>query len=298
VYVVKDLEKGPPGRSTLHHIRSIGSSVPNRTSTTATWFPSPRIEGALGKSPSWSMITTRCNQAEVVLLRSEANRVRSSIKDSVMKQSKNARVLREGEAEGFDSKVERRPDKSASYSTESASRAGKDDGWNSRESGTDRSRSGRRCLRRNSRMLVRESRGNSTKGIAELGKQENKKLPFGPPKWIALGYDWYSIKPAEGRFERWVVGISDRTSFSPVFWSSEEISRRAPFRRAILEISTWAFIGLLQDIERCWSRFRIGSRRRELRRAGSVNRMSRVAFSSQRLFSKKSKRVSRLRSNR
>ena len=72
---------------------------------------------------------TQCNQAEVVFLRLEANRVSSSMKPSAIIQSRNVRAFNEGEDDGFENKAERRYDKSVSHLTVSASRAGKDDRW-------------------------------------------------------------------------------------------------------------------------------------------------------------------------
>ena len=72
-------------------------------------------------------MTTRRSQAEVVFLRFEANRVNPCINLSVRTHFKNARVFRDGKAEGFDNKVERN-DKVASCSRASVSRAGKADG--------------------------------------------------------------------------------------------------------------------------------------------------------------------------
>jgi len=72
-------------------------------------------------------MTTQCSQAEVVFLRSEANRVNFSINSSVRMQSQNPRVFKQGEAEGSDNKGERTYDKSLSLLMVKASRAGKDD---------------------------------------------------------------------------------------------------------------------------------------------------------------------------
>ena len=52
-------------------------------------------------------MTTRCNRAEVVFLRSEANRVNAFINSSERKQFKNAKVFSEGEVEGFSNNAER-----------------------------------------------------------------------------------------------------------------------------------------------------------------------------------------------
>lgn len=62
-----------------------------------------------------------------MLLRSEANRVNSSIKFSERSQLKNASVFSVGEDEGFDNNGERRLDRSVSHPTVNASRVGKDD---------------------------------------------------------------------------------------------------------------------------------------------------------------------------
>ena len=72
-------------------------------------------------------MATRRNQAEVVSLRSEANRVNSSINLPVILQLKNPRVFNEGEDDGFENKAERSRDKSASRSMMSTSRTGKKD---------------------------------------------------------------------------------------------------------------------------------------------------------------------------
>jgi len=77
------------------------------TSTVGTCFLSASIEAALGKFPPESMITTRRNLAEVVFLRSEANRVSSPIKRSERWQFKNARFVNEGGDDGSDKKAER-----------------------------------------------------------------------------------------------------------------------------------------------------------------------------------------------
>ena len=183
----KNMEKRPSTYPLPLHVRSAGSFVPNRTLTIGTCVLSSRIEVPVGKFPPWPTITTRYTRAEVVFLRSAANCVSCSIKSLVIMQSKNARVFSEDEDEGFESKGERRYDKSVSHSTASVSRTGKDDGWNTRGLRKGRSRSDVRCLRRNSRTLVRESRENSAKGTLELGKQEKEKLPFGPNNRISLG---------------------------------------------------------------------------------------------------------------
>jgi hypothetical protein len=56
-------------------------------------------------------MTTQCSRAEVVSLRSEANRVNSSMNPPVILQPKNPRVFNEGEDDGFENKTERRRDK-------------------------------------------------------------------------------------------------------------------------------------------------------------------------------------------
>lgn len=45
------------------YVRSVGSSVSTRTSTTGTWSSSSQTESSLGRSPSRWAITTRCNRA-------------------------------------------------------------------------------------------------------------------------------------------------------------------------------------------------------------------------------------------
>jgi hypothetical protein len=72
---------------------------------------------------------TRRNQAEVVSLRSEANRDNSSINSSVMLQPKNTSPSNEGEDAGFENNGERRWDKSVLCAMVSVSRAGKNDRW-------------------------------------------------------------------------------------------------------------------------------------------------------------------------
>lgn len=69
----------------------------------------------------------------------------------------------------------------------------------------------------------------------------------------AIEYFWGrdSKKAGEGRFESWLVEMSDRISFNPVFWSKEEISRCTPLWSVMLETRAWAFIELLQDIDGC-----------------------------------------------
>ena len=91
-----------------------------------TCFSSSRIEAMLGNIPFRWVMTTRGIRAEVVFLRSEANRVNPSINSSVKSQFANARVFSEGEAEGFDNKLERRCDKSVPDAM-NVSMAGKND---------------------------------------------------------------------------------------------------------------------------------------------------------------------------
>jgi len=63
-------------------------------------------------------------------LRAEANRVNSFMKSSERLQFRNARVFREGEDGGLDSKGESKCATSVLHSMASVSRAGKDDGRN------------------------------------------------------------------------------------------------------------------------------------------------------------------------
>lgn len=123
--VLQNIGKYPPAFQTPLH-RSIGSFVAIRTSTTGTCFSSLRIEVILGNVPSWWMMTTRCNHAEAVFLRSEANWTNSPMNSSVRTQSKNASVFREGEAEGFENRAGRCGNL-VSRSMVNVSRAGKDD---------------------------------------------------------------------------------------------------------------------------------------------------------------------------
>ena len=88
------------------YVRSSGSSLPTRTSITGTCSSSLRIEATLGIAIQRTR-TMRCNQAEVVALRSEADRANPSINSPVRKQSHNPRVVSGGKAEGSDSSAER-----------------------------------------------------------------------------------------------------------------------------------------------------------------------------------------------
>ena len=93
-------------------------------------------------------MTTRCNQAEVVFLRSEANRVSASIISSERSQFKNASVFSAGDDEGLDNRVERRCKTLVAQSMANVSRAGKNDGSNTNGRGTpDGLRSGFLCMR-------------------------------------------------------------------------------------------------------------------------------------------------------
>ena len=112
------------------HVRSAGRLSPIRTSTIITLSPSLRIDTLLGTFLSQWTIRTRCNQAEVVFLRSEANRANPAINPSVIAQFKNPRVFSDGKIEGFGNKVEKRSDMFPLYWMVSVSRAGKDDGFN------------------------------------------------------------------------------------------------------------------------------------------------------------------------
>jgi len=146
----------------LAYIGSVDNFLPLPTSTAGTCFSSASIEASLGSFPLDSEITTRCNLAEVVFLRSEANCASSSIKCSERLQFRNAMVVNKGEDDGFDNKVERQG-MPVWDSTTSVSRRGKNDKWCAM---------GLRwglfdvwwCVRRNSRTLVRGSRGNSVEG--------------------------------------------------------------------------------------------------------------------------------------
>ena len=143
-------------RPTPLHVRSAGRFLPNRASTTDTCLSSLRIEAALGSSPPRRTITTRCSQVEAVFLRSEANRVNSSIKSSVMTQSKNPRIFSEGKREGSDNSGEKRRDTPVRRARVRALRAGKDDGSNVMGSMVS--------TKRSSRMLARGSTENSANG--------------------------------------------------------------------------------------------------------------------------------------
>ena len=109
-----------------HRVRSPGSSAAIRTSKTGPCSSSLRTEPILGDLLSEWAMTMRCSHAEAVFSRSEANRASPSIKSSKISQLRNARVLSEGEAEGLDSKGERRRDKSDSWPMVNVSMAGKD----------------------------------------------------------------------------------------------------------------------------------------------------------------------------
>ena len=155
------MEKCPSTRPTPLHVRSVGSFLLNRTSTIGTCSSSPWIEAAVGNFPSRWTITTRCSQAEVVVLRPEANCANSFINSSVITQFENPRVFSEGKSEGSGNKAEKRWDISVPHSMVSVSRAGRDDGWNT----TD----GSLCSRRSSLTSVRGSTRSSTNGVTTDG---------------------------------------------------------------------------------------------------------------------------------
>ena len=113
-----------------NHVRSAGSSLPIRTSTTGTCLPSASMQANLGRIPFELMMTTRYSHAEVVFLRLKANCVSSFIKSPSRLQSKNAMVFNRGEEGGSENKAENRCDTATSHSITSVSRAGRDDGEN------------------------------------------------------------------------------------------------------------------------------------------------------------------------
>jgi len=193
---------------------------------------------------------TRCNLAEVVFLRSEANCVSSSIKSSDRSQLRNARVVNEGGDDGFDDKVGRY-DILVSHSMASVSRLGNNDRWwiaGLRWDIPDVSR----CMRRNSRTFARGSRGNSMKRFHIIrGELPNENLPFGPDSRMRLGCVSYSMEVGERRFERCAVEIPVRISFGPAFQRPQKVSKCAPLWSAMLEIRAWTCITQRQDIDKC-----------------------------------------------
>lgn len=104
------------------------------------------------------------------------------MKSSVILQSRNARVFSEGEAAGFENRVDRRCETLVSQLTASVSMAGKNDGRNTVGLRGDGAWSDLRCKRRNSRTSVRErgGRGSSGSGSSGPSKHLNKKTPFFP----------------------------------------------------------------------------------------------------------------------
>jgi len=169
------------------YARSVGNFSPIRTSTTFTWFPSLRIEAALGNIPSLWTIRTRCSQVAVVFWRSEANFVNPSINSSERLQFKNASVFRVGEAEGFDKKPEKMCRTLIPHSTASVSMRGKDvrvgtGGTSSLELGV----SGYR--RRTSRILVRGSFEKSSNGSSTVEGLLKEKVPSSPRSRRDLKY--------------------------------------------------------------------------------------------------------------
>ena len=139
------------------------------------------MEETLGSSPFEFTMTTRCNCAEAVFLWSEANCFNSSMKSSVGLQSKNARVLSEGEEDGFEKMIEKRCDTLVSRLTVSVSRAGKSDGRSAVGLRGDVARSDLRCIKRNSRTSVRRSGRSSEMGSSGPFRHLNEKPPpFGP----------------------------------------------------------------------------------------------------------------------
>ena len=131
---IGSIRKYLPTRQPSLHTRSAGSFVPARTSTTGTCFPSLSTEATVGRIRFELTMTIRCSHEEVVFLRLEANRTNCFITPSSRSQSKNARVLNEGEEDGSKIKAERRGDTVAPYSVASVSRAGRDDGENTMRS--------------------------------------------------------------------------------------------------------------------------------------------------------------------
>src|ERR1700753_1644463 len=140
--------------------RSTGNSLPTRISSIGTCFPNLSTEPTVGKFPSESMITTRCNRAEVVFLRLEANCASSSIKSSRRSHLKNASVFSCGGKEGFENMPEKRWDIRTSRAITNVSREGKNDMSNTSPCADDLW-----CMRRNSRTFVSESKGNSLKYV-------------------------------------------------------------------------------------------------------------------------------------
>jgi hypothetical protein len=100
-------------RYRLCHLRRYFVEI--RTSTTGTLSLSLRIEAMPGDFPFRWRMATQWGRAKVVSLRSEANRISSSINSSVIMQSKNVRVFNESEDDGFEIKAERRRDKLVSH---------------------------------------------------------------------------------------------------------------------------------------------------------------------------------------
>ena len=152
---------------------------------------------------------------------------------------------------------------------------------------------------RNSRILVKEIRGQSIKSLKGSARERgprNEKIPFGPCSRIRSEADRYSMKVGERRFKRCVVGMPERISFNPA--SPTEISRDAPFWRGMLTIRARVSLGSQERMYSRRSRFPIAARRCELRRDGSTNLIDRSTLSSEEFASKKSKRVSRRRLNR
>ena len=65
--------------------------------------------------------------------------------------------------------------------------------------------------------------------------------------------DRYVMNVGDGRFERWVAEMPESISFnpSPVSSSGNVISRCAPLRRGMFEITVRAVIASQQIIDRC-----------------------------------------------
>ena len=176
------------------------------------------MEARLGCFPFELTKTARYNRADAVFLRLKANCVNSSMKSSVISQSRNARVFSEGEEDGFENKMEKRCATLVSQSTASVSRAGKNGGWNTVGLRGNGVRPDLRCTRRSSRILVkgRGRRVNSEKGSSRPCKLLNEKVPFGPNSRMNWECDRHSMKVGEDKFERCVMEIPDRMPFNPV----------------------------------------------------------------------------------
>jgi hypothetical protein len=212
-------------------------------------------------------MTTRCNHAEVVFLRLEENRANSSIKPSSRSQSKNARAFNEGEEDGFENKAERRCETAVSRSMASVSRAGRDERGSTTGVG-GRCRDSHVRVRSGALECGRGGVGELYEGDPDPWEQEAEKLPFGPSSRMLLSWEQYSINVGECRVRRWALEMTERTRSNLRAWSRRTISRCAPLRTAMLEISALMSITLAELIDRFRRRFLIGARRREFRREG------------------------------